>query len=99
MSSTTYLSLSEAASLLPGRPHISTLHRWRLRGVHGVKLVTAKVGGRRMVAAEELDRFIESVTAAADGEPQPVRTARQRQRSIESAERELATELGRRGKK
>ena len=89
---TTYFSFNEAAKLLPGRPHISTWHRWRTRGVHGVKLATVKIGGRRMVAADELQRFIEGVTAAADGQSTPVRTSRQRQQSIEAAERELARE-------
>jgi hypothetical protein len=90
--SKTHFSLLEAAKLLPRRPHISTLHRWRSRGVHGVKLATVKIGGRRMVEGGELDRFIEAVTAAADGQPLPVRTAKQRERAIEVAEGELARE-------
>jgi hypothetical protein len=94
-----YLSLREAANCLPGRPHLSTLHRWRTRGVRGVRLITERVGGRRMVAADELQRFIEAVTAAADGEPTPIRSAKQRERSIESAEHELLRAgIGRRGK-
>jgi hypothetical protein len=87
-----YYLLTEAAKLLPSCPHISTLHRWRLRGVRGVKLPTVMVGGRRMVTADELGRFIEAVTCAADGQPQPVRTARRREQAIEAAERELARE-------
>jgi hypothetical protein len=39
----TLLSLTEAAALLPGRPHVSTLHRWRLRGVRGVKLLACNL--------------------------------------------------------
>ena len=95
----TYYSLREAAKLLPGRPHISTLHRWRTRGVHGVKLATVKIGGRRMVEASSLDQFCEAVTCASDGQPKPIRTSRQRQRAIEAAEKELDREFGRSGKK
>ena len=83
------LTLTEAAKLLPGRPHISTLHRWRTRGVHGVKLITEKVGGRRVVAIGDLEAFIAATTAAADGKPAPTRTAKKRLRAIEDAEREL----------
>ncbi len=99
IASTTYFSFPEAAKRLPSRPHISTWHRWRTRGVHGIKLATVKIGGRRMVAADELQRFIEAVTCAADGQPAPVRTSKQRQRSIEAAEKELDREFRRSGKK
>jgi hypothetical protein len=92
ISNQTYISLIDAANRLPGRPHISTLQRWRQRGVKGVKLVTIKAGGRTLVAVEELERFIAATTAAAAGQPQPIRTARQRERAIMAAERELAGE-------
>ncbi|MGO9109640.1 MAG: DUF1580 domain-containing protein [Thermoguttaceae bacterium] len=87
-----YLTFKQVAQALPGRVHLSTIHRWRVRGVHGVKLATVKIGGRRMVDASSLAHFIEDVTTAADGQPQPVRTSRQRQRAIEAAERELERE-------
>ena len=95
ISSTKYLSFAEAAKLLPGRPHVSTWHRWRTHGVHGVKLATVKIGGRRMVTADDLQRFIEAVTCAADGQPAPVRTSRQREKAIAAAEKQLAREFGR----
>jgi len=88
----TYYSLREAATLLPGRPHISTLHRWRTRGIKGIRLITKKIGAHRVVEATELERFIEAVTCTADGQPTPTRTSRQRERAIEAAERELARE-------
>jgi hypothetical protein len=88
---TIFPSLSAAASSLPGRPHISTIHRWRLRGIRGIKLETCLIGGRRVTSAEALQRFSAAVTAAANGEPLPetARTPKQRARSIEQAEREL----------
>ena len=51
--------------------HVCTVHRWRLRGVKGIKLETTRVGGRRYTTAEWLDRFHAAVTAAADGDPSP----------------------------
>ena len=90
VASETLLTFAEAARSLPGRPHLSTLHRWRLRGVRGVKLETCVIGGRRFTSAESLLRFGAATTAATDGSPTPTRTSRQRQRDIERAEAELA---------
>ena len=83
------VSLAEASHLLPGRPHLSTLHRWRLRGVRGVKLETFLIGGRRFTSREALERFIERTTAAAHGAPTPQRTRRQREVDIRRADAEL----------
>lgn len=60
------ISLAEAAATLPRRPSISTLHRWRLRGVRGVLLETVLVGGRRCTSREALSRFIKKTTLAAE---------------------------------
>jgi hypothetical protein len=54
----TIVSLREAAKLLPGRPHISTLHRWRKIGCRGVKLQTIKVGGRYFVSHKAIQEFL-----------------------------------------
>jgi hypothetical protein len=85
----TLIKFGKAPKAVPGRPHISTLHRWRLRGVRGVKLETCLVGGRRFTSIEAIDRFIAATTAAANGEAPPTRTPSQRKRAIERAEREL----------
>jgi hypothetical protein len=93
ISSERLLTFTEAAKLLPGNVHLSTLHRWRLSGTRGVKLESCLVGGKRLTSAEALQRFAERTTAAANGEPEPVasvgRTSAQRLRDIERAEREL----------
>lgn len=87
------LSLTEAAQTLPGRPNVTTVWRWRNRGVRGVTLETVCIGGRRFTSREALARFCAATTAAADGVPVPAETPRQRSRAIERAERR-ATELG-----
>ena len=74
------------------RIHQSTAHRMRLRGSHGVRLVTVKVSGRRMTSVEAVQRFIEACTRAADGEPAapPIsRTNRQAAAAQTDAEAQL----------
>ncbi len=84
------LTFTQIARMLPSRNHVSTLHRWRLRGVRGIKLETVVVGGRRYTSREAVIRFSSAVTAARDGTAPPVRTPHQRQQSIARAEQELA---------
>ena len=66
----TPIPFPEAPKHIPGRPHISTLHRWRLRGVRGRRLETFLTGGRRFTTIEAIARFLhpgdsESVNATA----------------------------------
>ncbi len=68
----------------------STVWRWSLRGVRGVKLETFSVGARRFTTAEAFGRFVHGTTAAAQGEQPQVRTNRQRAAAIAQAEAELA---------
>ncbi len=83
-----YLSLSQATRELPGRPHVSTLHRWRLSGVRGVKLRTCLVGGRRFTTRDWLAEFIDATSQAGGGGLSP-QTTRKRQAAVKRAEAEL----------
>ena len=87
--SETLITLTQAAQMLPGRPHVSTLWRWYRRGIRGVRLETYVLAGRRFTSVEALERFAAATTAAANGERPPVRTPRQRERAIAAAEAEL----------
>ncbi len=69
----------------------STVWRWSLRGVRGVKLETLSVGARRFTTCEAFARFVDGTTAAAQGEKPQVRTNRQREAAIARAEAELAS--------
>ena len=83
----TLKTLAEAARTLPGGPvHVSTIHRWRLKGVRGVRLETILRGGIRCTTDEAIERFFAASTAAADGETLPARTSTQRERDIRQAE-------------
>jgi hypothetical protein len=85
------LTIAEAARELPGRPHVSTLWRWIQRGCRGVRLEAILIGGIRYTSRESLQRFCDSITAAADGLPASPRTPKQRERQIAQSEAELAS--------
>lgn len=86
------IPFTEAPKLLPGNPHISTLHRWRVRGVGGVKLPTVMCGGRRCVARSAIFEFINATTAARDKSAGVTTPSRARSRELKRAEQQLAKE-------
>jgi Protein of unknown function (DUF1580) len=55
----------------PGhRVHLSTIIRWKDRGVQGVRLEAVRLGGRWVTSREALARFVSGVTGASkSGEP------------------------------
>jgi len=88
---TEMLPLSQVAKLLPAPlhgVHASTAIRWALRGVGNprVKIATVKIGGRRYVTREAVDRFVAQLSA---GPAAPVTVAADRGREIRRAEQEL----------
>jgi hypothetical protein len=82
------LTLNDLASQEGVNP--STIWRWSLRGVRGVKLETFSVGSRRFTTAEAFERFVEATTAAATSQSTSTQSSRQREASIAQAERGLA---------
>jgi hypothetical protein len=86
------LTLTKAAK--EADVHVATIHRWASRGVQGVRLATAKLGGKRVTSRQAIRRFSEELTAASspEGLPSPTASAAH-QRAIDAAERE-AQELG-----
>lgn len=96
------LTLSEAAKLIPGHPHPSSLWRWCRKGVKArdgqrIHLDHHRFGGRLFTSVEALDRF-GAALAAVDVEdldqraspPARRRSSAQRERDIAHAEAELA---------
>ena len=56
------VSLNDARSIVPRvgtrcRPDLSTIYRWAMRGIGGIKLETIKVGGVLCTSREALERF------------------------------------------
>jgi hypothetical protein len=81
------VSLTDAAKSLPNRPNLTTVWRWRNRGVRGIKLETILIGGRRMTSREALSRFFAATTAAAEGARVVSETPRQREKRLRAAEK------------
>lgn len=61
----TYLTLKEAMEQMPGGCSLSTIWRYVLYGVRGVKLETIVRGGRRFTTRAAIDAFVEASTATA----------------------------------
>ena len=92
------IGLDEAAKLFPGRDggsvHKFTVGLYARRGKLGVRLETVLAGPRRCTSIEAVARFIEAITAVANGE-RPVqaiatRTRRQKNKAVRQAIDELA---------
>ncbi len=67
------LTLKDAAATFPGSPVCyETIRRWATRGIKGVKLETARIGGRRMTTVEACREFVERLTEVDNPEPEPV---------------------------
>lgn len=70
--------------------HLSTCHRWRLRGVNGIRLETVRMGGKRVTSRQAVERFFAATTASVDGESTaPASAPHDRSAAIARAEREL----------
>ena len=66
----TLVTFTQLARRLPhrrnGRPtHVSTIHRWRLNGLKGVRLAAAKHGAIWVTSIEAYQRFVAALTLAA----------------------------------
>mgnify|MGYP001493838456 CR=1 FL=1 len=83
------LTFPGVARFLPGRPSLSTLHRWRQRGIRGVALETLLIGGQRYTSREALQRFFDASTAAADRATAPSRPNAARATEVSAARKEL----------
>lgn len=72
------------------RLHISTVFRWALRGVRGVRLETIRIGGTLCTSEEALVRFFQHLSGDGPAPPAtPARTSRARRREIARAQRDL----------
>jgi hypothetical protein len=74
------------------RPHLATIHRWATRGLRGVRLEFAQVGGTRVTSEEALQRFFDAL--AAGGRRPDRRSSLQSQTRTDIVDRELDRILG-----
>jgi len=90
------LSFAELAASLParrrGRPvHVSTVHRWRTRGLDGIRLEAVRVGGIWATSWEAFARFCDALSAVEDREAE-IRAAPASTESRRRAAQELDDE-------
>lgn len=90
--SDTWIPFAKACRLVPGRVSLSTLHRWRLHGVRGVRLRSWKVGGRRFTSPAAIQEFIRELTRVQDGAAPPQSGQEAPDERVRRAERELDRE-------
>jgi hypothetical protein len=81
------LTLADAAKLLPDRPSVCTLWRWRTRGARGRKLESIALSGKVYTSVEALQRF---AAQQGGGSKPTLRSPAARERAIRTAEAELA---------
>jgi hypothetical protein len=85
------IPIQQVAELLPRnrgkKVHTATIYRWFGRGLHGVKLETVCVGGRRFTTQAAIQSFFEAVTAHRNGDI--TATARIDHKRHEQADAEL----------
>lgn len=64
-----FLTLAQAAQLVPSRPSVATIFRWvSLHGGPGKRrLASVRVAGRRMIRRNDLETFLASMN---DSEPE-----------------------------
>jgi hypothetical protein len=95
------IGLDEAARLIPGRDggtvHPFTVGLWTRRGKKGVILESMLAGPRRCTSVQAIQRFLEAVTRAANGERPQQAIGRRSRRQRDAAVRRAVEELSRSG--
>jgi hypothetical protein len=94
LSTETILPLSLAAKRVPAsrngrKTHLSTLLRWILQGVDGIRLEGVRLGGRWVTSQEALQRFAEALTPDLTANPRTSRSPGARERADDRARRQL----------
>lgn len=96
----TLVPLSQVPKHLPRRPsgkkiHISAIYRWQGKGIRGVRLETAVLGGSTFTSTEAIIRFSERLTAQRANPKTPIsRLTRARQVQAQQAAQEVRERLG-----
>lgn len=80
--------LAEAARLIPGRPSIVSIWRWRKVGIRGHRLECVQIGGRIFTTKNAVEAFIKATTESNPTAPVVITTKRRRR--LAEADRILA---------
>ena len=85
------VTLAEGArNVPPSGVAVSTLWRWKTKGVRGVRLEAALIGGRWYTSSEAVDRFLGALAAKAGQEVTTPSESAARKARIARAERRLS---------
>jgi hypothetical protein len=87
--SETFIPISQASELFPGRPHISSIWRWIRRGIRGRRLEAVRCGGRTFISKEAIARFLVATSTAAPPHGQTVESISE---DLNAADRQLHRE-------
>ena len=81
-------SFASICELHPTHPSVQTQWRWALKGLRGIRLETAKIGGRRYTTFEAIDRFAARLTEPRPGDGPKASKRRQQEvtQAVEEAE-------------
>jgi hypothetical protein len=75
------ISLKEASTLIPGKPHLRTVWRWVLDGIDGHRLETVRVGRFRFTTREAVAEFLRRLNDPKSNElPRYLRAKKSRKR-------------------
>ncbi|MCF7975530.1 MAG: DUF1580 domain-containing protein [Phycisphaerae bacterium] len=93
------IPLADVPGYLPKRPngkkiHLSAIYRWAAKGIKGVVLETAKIGGASYTSLEAIKRFSDQLTIISRGADRINGTPVSRQREIDRAAQRVSIELG-----
>jgi hypothetical protein len=59
------IPLRELSRIVPGSPSTTTIRRWATRGIHGVRLQSWRIGGRRFSTELAVMEFLEKLNPPA----------------------------------
>jgi len=95
MDANDHIPLSEAAQLIPGRPHTSAVWRWCRNGIltrsgERIRLAHVRVGGRLFTSRSAIEQFVQATTASDCEYFEPSETRSEHRRNASS----LAQEKG-----
>jgi hypothetical protein len=88
ITSETVIPFNKAREHFPGRPHLSTLHRWRMCGCRGRRLESFLSGGRRYTSLEAIRRFLQHGVSAPEFDARESEVDRQRRAEVAKQELE-----------
>ncbi len=58
------VAINDAGDHIPGRPSRATVWRWVMHGIRGHRLESMLIGGRRYIAVDAIDRWLQAINGS-----------------------------------